>query len=197
MELLSSQSTNTRPTANVTILISSSNTAEGTVSVSSITFTPANWNVPQTITITGVDDDVDDDNVTYTIITGVATSTDTKYNGLNPSDVSVTNTDNDTAGITVNPISGLTTTEAGGTATFTIRLNTRPTANVTIGLSSSNTAEGIVSPTSVTITPANWSNPVTITVTGVDDFVDDGMLLHYCNCCCYQHRYKVQWFKCI
>ncbi len=169
---------NTRPTANVTIPISSSNTAEGTVSVSSITFTPANWNVPQTIVITGVDDDIDDDNIAYTIITGVATSTDSKYNGLNPANVSVTNIDNDTAGITVNPTSGLTTTEAGGTATFTIKLNTRPTANVTIGLTSSNTAEGIVSPTSVTITPANWGTPVTVTVTGVDDFVDDGNIAY-------------------
>ena len=48
--------------------------------------------------------------------------------------MSVTNTDNDTAGITVKPTSGLVTTEAGGTATFTIVLNTQPTADVTIGL---------------------------------------------------------------
>jgi gliding motility-associated-like protein len=165
---------NTRPTANVTIPISSSNTAEGTVSVSSVTFTPANWNVEQTITVTGVDDNVDDDNVTYTIITGNAVSTDSKYSGQNPQNVTVVNQDNDTAGITVSPTSGLQTTEAGGTATFTIVLDTRPTANVTIGLSSSNTAEGTVSPTSVTITPANWNNPVNITVTGVDDNIDDG-----------------------
>ncbi len=38
----------------------------------------------------------------------------------------------DTAGITVNPTTGLTTTEAGGTATFTVVLNTQPTANVSI-----------------------------------------------------------------
>ncbi len=169
---------NTRPTSNVTIPISSSNTAEGTVSVPSVTFTPANWNVPQTITVTGVDDNVDDDNVSYTAITGAATSTDTKYNGLNPANVSVTNTDNDTAGITVSPTSGLTTTEAGGTATFTIVLNTRPTANVTIGISSSNSAEGTASPASVTITPTSWNIPVTVTVTGVDDFVDDGNIAY-------------------
>ena len=52
----------------------------------------------------------------------------------------MTNTDNDTAGITVDADAGpLTTTEAGGTATFTVVLNTQPTANVTIALSSSNT----------------------------------------------------------
>ena len=52
----------------------------------------------------------------------------------------MTNTDNDTAGITVDGRRRpLTTTEAGGTATFTVVLNTQPTANVTIALSSSNT----------------------------------------------------------
>ena len=74
------------------------------------------------------------------------------YNGLNPADVSVTNTDDEPSGITVSPVSGLVTTEAGGTATFTVVLNTQPTANVTIGLSSSDTTEGTVSPASLTFT---------------------------------------------
>ena len=65
-----------------------SNTAEGTVSPTSVTFTPANWN-SRNNTITGVDDDIDDGNINYTIITAPATSTDTKYNNLNPADVSV------------------------------------------------------------------------------------------------------------
>ena len=39
----------------------------------------------------------------------------------------VKNADNDTAGVTVTPIAGLTTTEAGGTATFTVVLTSRPT----------------------------------------------------------------------
>ena len=85
----------------------------------------------------------------------------------------MTNTD-DAAGITVTPTSGLTTTEAGGTATFTVVLNTQPTANVTIGLSSSDTTEGTVGPASLTFTTANWNTPQTVTVTGVNDDVDDG-----------------------
>ena len=51
---------------------------------------------------------------------------------LNPADVPVTNTDDDAAGITVTPTSGLTTTEAGGTATFTVVLDAQPTADVTV-----------------------------------------------------------------
>ena len=75
------------------------------------------------------------------------------------------------AGVTVTPTSGLTTTEAGGTATFTVVLTSQPTASVTMGLSSSNTAEGTVSPSSLTFTSANWNTAQTVTVTGVDDFV--------------------------
>ena len=93
-----------------------------------------------------MDDLVADGNIAYTVNTAQPTSTDTIYAGINPADVSVTNQDNDTAGITVSPTSGLTTTEAGGTATFTVVLTSQPTANVTIALSSSDTTEGTVSP---------------------------------------------------
>ena len=56
--------------------------------------------------------------------------------------MSVTNSDDDAAGITVNPTSGLITTEAGGTAQFSVVLDTQPTADVTIAISSSDTSEG-------------------------------------------------------
>ena len=103
--------------------------------------------------------------------------------------MSVTNTDNDIAGITVTPTVGLVTTEAGGTATFTVRLNSQPTANVTIGLSSSDTTEGTVLPASLTFTTANWNTPQTVTVTGVNDAVDDGDIeLHDCHCRGHQQR---------
>ena len=165
---------NTQPTADVIIALSSSNPTEGTVSPASLTFTSDNWNMPQTVDVTGVNDALDDGDIAYTIVTAAAVSADPGYNGLNPADVTVINTDNDAAGITVTPTSGLTTTEGGGTATFTVVLNSQPTADVTIGLSSSDTTEGTVSPASVTFTAANWNTPQTVTVTGVDDLVDDG-----------------------
>ena len=78
------------------------------------------------MTVSGVDDAVDDGDVAYTIVTAAAISTDANYNGLNAADVTVTNTDNDTAGITVTADQRLVTTEAGGTATFTDRADTQP-----------------------------------------------------------------------
>jgi hypothetical protein len=81
------------PNANVTVPISSSNTAEGTVGPGSLVFTPTDWSDPRTVTVRGVADGVPDGNVAYTIVTGPAVSLDAEYNGLNPPDVSVTNTE--------------------------------------------------------------------------------------------------------
>ena len=162
------------PTADVTFSLYSSNTLEGTINKDSLRFTSSNWNTPQTVTITGVDDAIADGNKNYTIVTGAAVSGDNHYNGVGSADVSVTNNDNDLGGFTVNPTTGLSTTEAGGSATFTVVLTGLPTANVTIGLSSSDTTEGTVSPASLTFTSANWNIPQTVTVTGVDDLLVDG-----------------------
>jgi len=164
----------TLPTADVTVGLSSDDATEGTVSPTSITFTTGNWSTPQIVTVTGVDDAEDDGDIVYNIITDAATSTDLSYNGFDPENVSVTNIDDDTAGITVDPTSGLVTTEAGGTAQFTIVLITQPTADVTIGLSSDNTYEGTVFPTNITLTTTNWGTPQNVTVTGIDDAEDDG-----------------------
>ncbi|MES2353945.1 MAG: DUF4347 domain-containing protein [Pseudomonadota bacterium] len=91
------------PTSNVTIGVSSSNTSAGTVSIGTLTFTPFNWNVAQTVTITGVSNILANGNVAYNAILNPASSVDTNYNGVNPVDVSVTNI-KVAGGITVPPV---------------------------------------------------------------------------------------------
>ncbi len=86
--------------------------------------------------------------------------------------------DDDVPGITVSPTAGLVTTEAGGTAQFTIVLTSQPSANVTIGLTSSDLTEGVVSPSSVTFAPGNWSTPRAVIVTGVPDGIVDGNIAY-------------------
>ena len=165
---------NTEPTADVTIALSSSDEEEGTVSPGELTFTPDNWDAPQDVTVTGVDDDVVDGDQVYEILTAEADSADARYDGLDADDVEVTNLDNDTAGITVDPTEGLETSETGGSDTFDVVLDLEPTADVVIALSSSDEDEGTVSPESLTFTPENWNAPQEVTVTGVDDDVADG-----------------------
>jgi len=161
------------PTADVTIGVSSSDTTEGTVDPSGLLFTPVNWSSNQIVTVTGEDDFIADGNQGYTILLGAATSGDSSYDGLNPADVAVTNTDDETAGFTISAISG-DTGEDGTTAIFTVRLTSEPTADVTIVVSSSDTTEGTVDPLSLIFTAGNWNADQTVTVTGEDDFVADG-----------------------
>ena len=85
--------------------------------------------------------------------------------------MSVTNTDNDAVGITVSPMAGLVTTEAGGTARSPWCSTSQPGADVTDRRWSAPTpTEGTVAPASLTFTAANWNVAQTVTVTGVDDF---------------------------
>jgi hypothetical protein len=168
---------NTQPLANVTVALSSSDTTEGTVSPASVTFTPINWAAPQTVTITGVNDNLVDGNQPFTIITGAATSADPAYSGKNPVNVSVTNIDNETPQVYVKAHPRLKTTESGQQATIRVQLTTQPSASVTCTLASSDTTEGTVSPATLTFTPANFGSQ-TVTVKGVDDAVRDGDQLY-------------------
>ena len=158
----------TKPTGSVSFAVASDNTSAGTVSTSSLTFTTANWNIAQTVTITGVDDQMDDGDVPYAIVLAPAVSSDPAYNGFQPSNVSVVNRGTRKAGFSVTPTSGLVTNTAGATATFSVMLNSKPTAEVDVGLSSTDTSQGTVSVASLTFTPGDWNQPQIVTVTGVD-----------------------------
>lgn len=164
----------TPPSGNVTVSVGTSDPSEGTMSVSSLVFTPVNWKVPQSVIVTGQNDWIDDGPQTYTILLGAAVSTDPAYAGWDPADVVLVNSDDDTAGILVGTVSPASTTESGGAATFTVRLASQPLFPVTFPVASSDPTEGVVNRSSLTFTSADWQSPQTVTVTGVDDFVDDG-----------------------
>ncbi|MFK7958734.1 MAG: Calx-beta domain-containing protein [Lysobacterales bacterium] len=82
------------PTNNVTISLDNDNPQEVSAQPASFTFTPSNWNIPQTVELTGQDDAVCDLNVAVAL-TLTPTSEDDAYNDLFPVTVYVTNLDDD------------------------------------------------------------------------------------------------------
>ncbi|MCP4849192.1 MAG: hypothetical protein GY899_14720, partial [Verrucomicrobiaceae bacterium] len=111
------------PSSDVVIDVASNDTGEATVSASSLTFTSSNWDTAQTVTVTGIDDDVDDGDQTSTVTLSVNdSSSDDNFDPLADQTVSVTTTENDTAGFT---LSGTTASvsETGTTDTFTVVLD--------------------------------------------------------------------------
>ncbi len=165
---------NSQPTGVVTTTVHSSDTSEGTITTSTLVFSPADWNLARTITVTGIDDSVDDGNIAYSIILDTSTSTDdVNYDGLNPADVAITNTDNDTSGVTVVESGGTSDiTEGGATDSYTIVLNSEPTGDVAVSISAD--ADSTISTSSIVFTSANWNTAQTITVTAVNDALAEG-----------------------
>ncbi len=163
------------PVAAVSISLASTDTTEGVVSPDLVVFDATSWNVPVTITVTGVDDVEDDGDQQYSIVSPGATSDDPAYNGLSLPLITITNLDDeDTPGFAISPSTELTVVESGTTDTYTVALTAQPIADVVITHTSSDTTEGTVTPPTSVFTAANWNVPQTVTITGVNDTIDDG-----------------------
>lgn len=165
-----------QPTSNVVLNLSASDASEAKINQRLLTFTRTNWNVPQTVTVTGVDDDFADGSQESPITISVkASASENRFDNFPAQTVTVTTADDDVAGFRVIESGGSTSvSENRTTDRFQVVLTSRPLTNVVLIFSSSNTSEATVSPTAVTFTPANWKTPKTVTVQGVnDDEIDD------------------------
>ena len=147
------------PASTISVLIASSNTMKATTTPTSLTFNAANFATDQTVTVNGIED-ADLANESVTLLLSSA--------GNAPSvTVPVGVTDNDLQTLIVTPTT-LGVVEQG-TATFTVRLGFQPAADVTVTTATSAAAVATALPASLTFTPANFSMPQTVTVSGTDD----------------------------
>jgi hypothetical protein len=78
------------------------------------------------------------------------------------------------ANLVISAPTTLLTSEAGGSASFSVRLSQAPTANVVVSLASSKAQEGALNITQLSFDANNWNTNQSVTVQGVDDTVLDG-----------------------
>ncbi|MEG3911820.1 Calx-beta domain-containing protein, partial [Microcoleus sp. w2-18aC6] len=156
----------TAPTANVTINF---DTGSQINAIAPVTFTPNNWNVAQNVTVTAIDDSIAQGTRSGTIA-HTSVSTDTNYNNLTISPVTATIADNDTTGVSISPES-TTATEGGATGNYTLKLNSQPTAQVTISFDAGNQINAIGA---ITFDATDWNVAKPVTVTATDDTVVEG-----------------------
>ena len=126
------------------------------------TLTFSSLETEQTIRVPIIDDDIDEAAETLTVMlinASNATITDDKATGVI--------VDDDVRGATVTP-TALTIRE-GGNASYTVVLDTEPTADVTITVQVPEDAEVAVDGTELTFTADNWNTPQTVTVTAAQD----------------------------
>ena len=174
----------TEPTVDVTVTISGHAGTDLTLqgprlTGDVLTFTPDNWNRPQTVTVTAAHDDDgvnDDETLTHTAAGG-------EYAGVAKA-LPVTATDNDPLGISIDPPD--LPVDESDSADYAVRLDTEPTVDVTVTITGQEDTDLTLSgPTlnndALTFTAANWDTPQTVTITADhDDDTDDdtGTLTH-------------------
>ena len=179
-----------KPTDSVQLDIRSQDATEGLLSLlkdeaeassnAQITITPEKWNVPHTIYVMGVDDNIADGDQYYEISVTPATS-DPNYASAGTT-TKIVNHDDDSVNVLVESKSrNLATMESAeedasqNSWTFDVKLATQPLFPVFIKISSTDNTEGKVSQTRLEF-PAGkgWDEVKEVRVSGVDDDLVDG-----------------------
>ncbi|MBO4350177.1 MAG: hypothetical protein J6A01_04410 [Proteobacteria bacterium] len=155
-----------KPLAPVKLKLRSSDITEGTVSPKTITFKPDDWNKPQTVTVTGVDDDIYDHTVEFEILT-TAVSKDPKYDKIKIPAVRMVNNDDDLPGITISSKT-YKLTPADNTTEVGVILSTEPKADVNVTMVADvNTSDNQLiafEPEKLKFTKENWNVPQNVKV---------------------------------
>ncbi len=152
----------TLPSADVTVTIRIPSGTDLSLDKKTLTFTTNTWSSPQTVIVTaGQDPDGANDTATLT-----HTASGGDYGSVR-ADLSVTVTDNDPVGMVLSPV--LLEVNEGESATYTVKLETQPTGNVTVTIGGWPGTDLSLNRTSVTFTRSTWNSPQTVRVTARTD----------------------------
>ena len=154
----------TEPSEEVTVAVTGHTGTDVSVDKATLTFTTENWSTAQSMTVTadhdldGVDDAV---NLTHTAAGG-------NYAG-ETADLAVTVIDDDSPDLVLSTTTLEVMEGAAGGATYTVRLATQPSAEVTVTVSGHSGTDVSVDKDTLTFTTGNWNTVQTVKVTAADD----------------------------
>lgn len=135
-----------------------------------LTFTTVNWNVPQTVTISAIDDAITNGD-RLVLISNSVTSADANFNNAALTELLVTIIDDDEPGIVLGTDS-LDLVEGGSSVGYTVRLASQPVANVTVTVNAG--SQLTMTPSILVFTPYNWNIPRSVSARAVDDKLAEG-----------------------
>ena len=166
----------TQPDSTVAIglSISGSDNQDVIANPVSLTFTPDNWNTPQSVTVNAQeDDDTADDSA---VITHAATSSDPHYDGIPVASVAVTVEDDDVAtgdGITVSIESVAPSITEGENAGFVVRASPAVAEDLAVAVNVSGGSAFGVTDGDRMVTILAGSDSAELSLSTIDDSVDE------------------------
>ncbi len=162
-----------KPLSEVTVMMTLPTGSLLTYSPPHLTFSPADWDMAKSVTLTAGEDDTD---FSPNFETLTVTANGGGYVGESEK-ISVTITDNDAPGIDVRD---RVTVPEGGSEELKIALARSPSGPVVVTITRNTNPDLMLDRFSLTFTTADWQTPKTVTLTATedDDFeTDSGILL--------------------
>ncbi|MEC8395289.1 MAG: hypothetical protein VX003_10555, partial [SAR324 cluster bacterium] len=135
------------------------------------------------ITVSAVDEDLDVENVPFTLTLTTLEQGTSKNNvyGVNvvTTTIQMTKLDNDTSEVVMTMVDNFTSEDdSNNTGSFKVNLTSRPLDNVRVDLQVEDSSSSLIlNPDNLTFTggvSGNWKTPQTVTVVAVDDDYDEG-----------------------
>ena len=153
-----------------TVVIPLTHTPQGSTTSADYSGVPANvtfstGDMSQTITFTATQDDVDDGGKSVLLAFGTTLPGGVSLGTTTTTTVNIT--DDDGAGVSVSNNS-LDITE-GSSGTYTIVLDSQPTADVTVTINDPSNTDVTAEPASLTFSSTDWNTPKTVTVNAAQD----------------------------
>ena len=162
------------PTANVVLSLTYTPPADDLELGSNLlTFTSGNWNIAQTVRITGLADIGLDGDIDYEVTVSITQPYPPPYQDLPAQTFSGKIIDNTSLAIVLDPQSRLDLDE-GTDATVSVALSVPVSNDLIVTVTSSDPSIASVSPVELTFTPANWNQNQMLMVTGQDNMLVNG-----------------------
>lgn len=163
---------NAKPKSGVIVTIKSDHNDRLSISSSSLTFTPSNWNTTQTVIFTAIDDHIANGDLNFSITIN-SSSDDSRFNDIKNT-VQIKIKDNDDVGIIYNDSSIIF--NEGQSVVRTFKLKSQPLADVILNISSDHDDTLTISSKQLIFTSSNWNINQSVIFTAIDDNIASGDL---------------------
>ena len=133
-----------------------------------VVFTPENWDIPRRIMVRGMNDHTVDEDESFELQLGPASSSDGRFDGKLSNAIPVTSRNTDVCELEVQ-LDGSYVYQTGSHVYASVTLRSRPAAPVEVQIQTDPETGLATTPETLTFEPDNWNIPQRFTIVGIPD----------------------------